>query len=68
MAAKLKTHSGAKKRFKKTASGRIKRKKSGARHLAYGKGKRRLRRLKAAAFIHPGLEPRIDRLLPNGTV
>ena len=68
MAAKQKSHSGAKKRFKKTASGLLKHKKSCARHLNYGKGRRRLRRLKAAAFIHPGLQQRIDRLLPYGTV
>ena len=30
---KMKTHSGAKKRFRKTASGRIKHKRAGKRHL-----------------------------------
>jgi large subunit ribosomal protein L35 len=62
--AKLKTHSGAKKRFKKTASGKIKVKHSGARHLNYGKGKRRLRRLKSSMYVFSGLQPRIERLMP----
>jgi len=61
---KLKTHSGAKKRFSKTSKGRIKRKKSGGRHLLLGKGNRRLRRLKEAALVHPTQESRINRLLP----
>lgn len=61
---KLKTHSGAKKRFKKTATGKIKRKKSGGRHLQLGKGNSRLRRLKEAATIHPTQQERIGRLLP----
>ncbi|MFN7729415.1 MAG: 50S ribosomal protein L35 [Bdellovibrio sp.] len=30
---KMKTHSGAKKRFKRTASGKVKRKQVGMRHL-----------------------------------
>jgi large subunit ribosomal protein L35 len=63
---KLKTHSGAKKRFKKTASGKIKRKKSGKRHLNLGKGNSRLRRLSESAYIDAGMERRINRLLPNG--
>lgn len=61
---KLKTHSGAKKRFSKTATGRIKRKKSGKRHLNLGKGNSRLRRLAEEAYIDPGMERRLNRLLP----
>lgn len=62
---KLKTHSGAKKRFKKTASGKIKRKRNGGRHLQLGKGNRRLRRLKTSAYIHETQQDRLDRLMPN---
>jgi large subunit ribosomal protein L35 len=63
---KLKTHSGAKKRLKKTASGKIKVGHSGKRHLNTGKGKRRLRRLSQSMYVFKGLEPRLTRLLPNG--
>lgn len=63
---KLKTHSGAKKRFKKTASGKIKRKKCGKRHLNLGKSNNRLRKLASAAYIFEGDERRINRLMPNG--
>lgn len=61
---KLKTHSGAKKRFKKTASGKIKRKKSGGRHLLLGKSNPRKRRLKESAYIHETQQSRLERLLP----
>ena len=63
---KLKTHSGAKKRFKKTATGKIKRKKCGKRHLNVSKAKNRLRGLSTSAYIFAGDERRINRLLPNG--
>ena len=41
----MKTHSGAKKRFKLTGSGKIKRERAGKRHLLEGKSSRRTRRL-----------------------
>ncbi|MBS1985739.1 MAG: 50S ribosomal protein L35 [Bdellovibrionales bacterium] len=65
MGTKLKTHSGAKKRFTKTASGKIKRKKAGGRHLNIGKGGTRLRRLKGSAYVFEGDVQRVHRLLPN---
>ena len=61
---KLKTHSGAKKRFKKTASGKFKRKKVGDRHLMLGKGNSRKRRLQESAYIDAGNQRRISRMLP----
>ena len=42
---KMKTHSGAKKRFKLTGSGKVKRERAGKRHLLEGKSSRRTRRL-----------------------
>ncbi len=60
----MKSHSGAKKRLTKTASGRYKCKKVGGRHLLYGKGGRRLRRIKAAGHIDATMEHRCDRMLP----
>ncbi|OGS27099.1 MAG: 50S ribosomal protein L35 [Elusimicrobia bacterium RIFOXYB2_FULL_48_7] len=43
---KLKTHSGAKKRFKITGSGKIKYKHAGQRHLLTGMSSNRGRRLR----------------------
>jgi len=47
---KLKTHKGAKKRFKKTASG-YKHKQAYARHILTKKSKSRLRRLRGLAAV-----------------
>jgi len=61
---KLKSHSGAKKRFSKTASGKIKRGKRNARHLLLGKSNSRLRRLHESAYVDETLQHRIERLIP----
>lgn len=45
---KMKTHSGAKKRFKKTASGKFLHRKSGLRHLLTGMSAKRGRNLRTA--------------------
>jgi large subunit ribosomal protein L35 len=66
MAVKLKSHSGAKKRMKRTASGKYKVKKSGGRHLLARKGGRRLRRIKGPSYIHETMDHRMVRLLPYG--
>lgn len=42
---KMKTHSGAKKRFRKTGSGKLMREQAGARHLLEHKSSRSTRRL-----------------------
>ena len=64
---KLKSHSGAKKRFTKTATGKIKRGKVGTRHLKLGKGNSQLRRLNQNAYIDAGSERRLNRILPYST-
>jgi large subunit ribosomal protein L35 len=61
---KLKSHSGAKKRFSKTASGKIKRGKTGDRHLMLGKGNSRKRRLAQSAYVDSTLEKRVSKLIP----
>lgn len=43
---KMKTHSGAKKRFRKTGSGKIMHERTNKRHLLEHKSSRRTRRLK----------------------
>lgn len=49
---KMKTHSGSKKRFKKTATGRIKYSKAGRRHLLTKKSPDRKRELRQQAYIN----------------
>ncbi len=61
---KFKTHSGAKKRLTRTGTGKLKRGKVGKRHLNYGKGARRLRRLGTDGLVFAGEERRLNRLLP----
>ncbi|NCN40623.1 50S ribosomal protein L35 [bacterium] len=62
---KIKTHSGAKKRFKKTASGKLKYRKPGRSHNTGLNKEKRMRGLRQAAYIFEGMARRIGRLLPN---
>lgn len=63
---KLKSHSGAKKRFRFSARGKIKYKKAGARHLLSGMSSKRGRFLrKAGQLSETGAEAKIIRkMLP----
>jgi len=61
---KLKTHRGAAKRFKKTASGKLKRSRAYKSHLLTGKPSRRTRRLRQSALVNKNDEKRIKRMLP----
>jgi len=61
---KLKTHSGAKKRFKITATGKVKRRRANKSHLLTGKSSRRTRRLRRATLVSEGELKNIKRLLP----
>jgi large subunit ribosomal protein L35 len=63
---KLKTHSGAKKRFKRTGSGKLMRKKAGKRHILTSKARDRKRRLKGSAAVHTGSTYAVNRMLPYG--
>lgn len=63
---KMKTHSSAKKRFKRTGSGKIKRFQAGARHLLRKKSKKAKLNLRGSVVIKcKGDEKRIKALLPN---
>ena len=61
---KLKTHSGASKRFKKTASGKVKRGHSFLRHMLTTKAKKRKRQLGTASLVDPADTPKIKRMIP----
>ena len=60
---KVKTHSGAKKRFKITASGKIKHFHSSSSHLMRKKSTKAKRRLRKAVIISPTTEKRVKALL-----
>ena len=61
---KTKTHSGAKKRFKKLKSGLIKASRPFRRTLLIKKTTKRKRFLRRALYIHPSDMGRIAPLLP----
>lgn len=60
---KQKTHSGAKKRFKVTGSGRLLREKAGKRHLLEHKSSRKTRALTGTTDVAKGDTKAVKRLL-----
>lgn len=60
----MKSTSGAKKRFKVTASGKIKRKKAFKSHILTKKSSKRKRQLGAATLVHEADAPKVKRLIP----
>ena len=60
---KMKTHSGAKKRFKVTGTGKLVHKQAGKRHLNEHKSSRRTNRLNAESVLEPGDARKARRLL-----
>ncbi|RKP12342.1 ribosomal protein L35 [Piptocephalis cylindrospora] len=66
MGYKLKSHSGAKKRWTLTGSGLWKRQRSGKRHLNHGMSPQRIRDLRKPAFANPAQARQLYRLLPYG--
>ncbi|MBI2884585.1 MAG: 50S ribosomal protein L35 [Candidatus Omnitrophica bacterium] len=61
---KLKTHKGAKWRIKVTGTGKLRRMKTGRRHLLTGKSSKSMRPKRRSAAIAPAVEERLRRLLP----
>jgi large subunit ribosomal protein L35 len=64
---KIKTHSGAKKRFKTTARGKVIGRHAFRTHILEKKSARRKRALGAPAAISASDAPRIRRLLRTGS-
>ena len=62
---KLKSHSGASKRIRRTGSGRLVRHKAGKRHLLTSKHRARKRRLKGIVAVDRTVTLTINRLLPH---
>lgn len=60
---KMKSHSGARKRFKKTSKGKVKRRKAGKSHILTKKTQKRKRNLRKATTVDKADEKRIKRML-----
>lgn len=63
---KLKTHRGAAKRFKLTATGKLLRMHSGKRHLLGTKAAKRMRKLKKVTQVSPADKAKTMQMLPYG--
>jgi large subunit ribosomal protein L35 len=63
---KLKTHKGAAKRFRLTATGKIKRGHSHARHILTKKTTKRKRQLDIDSLVSEGDQKRVEAMLPYG--
>ncbi len=61
---KIKSNRGAAKRFRITASGRVKRAQSHRRHILTKKSTKRKRQLRAPAEVHQADVALIKRMLP----
>ena len=61
---KLKTHRGAAKRFKKTATGKFLRSKAFKQHILTSKTTKRKRAMRGTATVADVDTPRLSRMLP----
>ena len=61
---KMKTKRAAAKRLKRTASGKLKRRRGWKRHKLEGKAPKRKRRLRKATLVAKVDQPRLDVLVP----
>ena len=63
MKLKMKTHRGAAKRFRKTASGRVRRRCAYHSHILTKKSAKRRRRLRSGAWVFEGEARMIARII-----
>ncbi len=63
--AKMKTHKGSQKRFKRTASGKLKRGHAYTSHLFANKTQKQKRKLRKSALVSKADQKRIDQMLPR---
>jgi large subunit ribosomal protein L35 len=62
---KLKTHRGAAKRFKKTATGKFKRGAAFKQHILTSKSRSRKRKLKGTTTVSRADQAKLRTMLPN---
>lgn len=60
---KMKSNSGARKTFKKTASGKFKRKKAYKSHILTSKTRKRKRNLRHATLVSEADQKRVERMM-----
>ncbi len=63
---KMKTNKSAKKRFRVSGSGRVRRSKAGGNHLMQEKSRKRIRRARNNDMVDKTLQRKIKRLIPYG--
>jgi large subunit ribosomal protein L35 len=61
---KMKTNRSAAKRFRRTASGKIRRKRAFKNHILTKKSPKRIRQLRKGATLSGGDEKRMNEILP----
>jgi len=61
---KLKTHKGAAKRFKKTATGKVKRHQAFLRHMLTSKRHKRKKKLGGGVLVSDADTPKVKRMIP----
>ena len=62
---KMKSHRGATKRFKKTGTGKIVRRKVNKQHILTKKSSKRKRKLRQPALVSSAEAKRLQQMLPN---
>ncbi|HEX6594598.1 MAG TPA: 50S ribosomal protein L35 [Bacillota bacterium] len=62
--AKMKTHKGSQKRFKRTAKGKLKRRHGYTSHLFANKSQKQKRKLRKPAMVSKGDFKRIKNMIP----
>ncbi len=62
---KVKTHRGARKRFKVTGGGKVLRHHSMHSHILTKKSTKRIRQLRPMTAVHPSDQGLVERMLPN---
>ncbi len=65
MGNKMKSHKGARKRFKITASGKVRYRRSFAGHLMSGKSGDRKRKLRRPSYLFPADAKKVVHLIQN---
>lgn len=61
---KMKSKTGAKKRFKATGTGKFKRGRKAKRHLLTRKAQKRKRQLRGTTMVHSTNQKQVERMLP----
>ena len=63
---KMKSHSGAKKRFKITANGKVKHKRSNMSHILSHESRNHKRKLRGTGVLRPQDAKHVKEMLPYG--